>query len=440
MMCFLSFNINSENKNTNINKKIIIPDGIMVDGIEIGNYTIAEAKDQIDSYVKSLRNKKLTLVLDGKEFTTTLGDIGYTYKDIDFNSIISSIGKTGNIIERYRNIKDVSYNKLSLNLEFVMDAKKIEQFINKLKKYEYKPINATAKIENGKLYYLDSIYGMEIDFIKTRSSIIKEIINNKDKNNYVVNTSVKNIKPKYLNEDMAQCKDIIGSFTTKYTNSAQERASNLSNGAKLLNNIVVYPGEIFSAYKYLAPFTPENGYYEAGAFSDGKVIDTIGGGACQVTTTLYNALLMAELEIIERHEHSMTVSYVELARDAAIAGKYKDLKFKNNTNTPILIEAIAKNRQITFNIWGKESRKFKTRSIKYETVVISELPPQPDVIIEDNTKPRTYKKTTQTARKGYVAELYKLVFENEIEISRELINTSTYNPASKHITIGTLNN
>ena len=100
----------------------------------------------------------------------------------------------------------------------------------------------------------------------------------------------------------------------------------------------------------------KNGYYVAGAYSKGKVIDSIGGGACQVTTTLYNAVLEAELEIVERQAHSMTISYVDLSRDAAIAGTYKDLKFKNNTDVPILIEAYTKGRKITFNIWGYETR------------------------------------------------------------------------------------
>ena len=229
----------------------------------------------------------------------------------------------------------------------------------------------------------------------------------------------------------------MGTFTTEYADSSESRAKNLANGARLINNTVVYPGEVFSAYEHLAPFTRQNGYHVAGAYSKGKVIDSIGGGACQVTTTLYNAVLYAELEVVQRHEHSMTISYVDLSRDAAIAGTYKDFKFKNNTDVPILIEAYTKGRKITFNIWGHETRDTKNRRIEFETRVLSKTSPPPDVIEEDPTKPATYKKVTQAAHTGYKAELYKIVYENGVEVSRTLVNKSNYAPAPRYITVGT---
>ena len=94
--------------------------------------------------------------------------------------------------------------------------------------------------------------------------------------------------------------------------------------------MVLYPGDTFSAYEVVSPFTEENGYYMAGSYLNGKVVDSLGGGICQVSTTLYNAVLLAELEIVERAPHSMIVNYVEPSSDAAIAGTYKDFKFKND--------------------------------------------------------------------------------------------------------------
>jgi len=191
---------------------------------------------------------------------------------------------------------------------------------------------------------------------------------------------------------------------------------------------------VFSAYEKLTPFTVSNGYFEAGAYSNGKVIDSIGGGACQVTTTLYNAVLLSELEVVERQPHSMTISYVDLSRDSAIAGTWKDLKFKNDTKSPILIEAYTSGRTITFNIWGDETRDTKTRTIKFETVVLDEKAPGKDVVTKDPTKPTTYSLTTQSAHTGYVAELYKIVYENGVEVSR----TRVYNATPRYVTVGTM--
>jgi vancomycin resistance protein YoaR len=112
----------------------------------------------------------------------------------------------------------------------------------------------------------------------------------------------------------------------------------------------------------------------AGSYNAGRIEQTIGGGACQVTTTLYNAVLFAELEIVERSAHSMTVSYVDLAYDAAVAEGSKNFRFKNNLDMPILIEAFSEDRKITFRIWGHETRD-ENRTIKFENKVISETAP-----------------------------------------------------------------
>ena len=139
-------------------------------------------------------------------------------------------------------------------------------------------------------------------------------------------------------EMVLKCNSVLGSFSTTYRDSSTSRSSNLSNGASKINGTVIYPGETFSAYEELHPFTEANGYSAAGAYLNGMVVDSIGGGVCQVTTTLYNALLLAEVSITERAPHSMTVSYVEPSMDAAIAGTYTDLKFRNDSNAPIYID------------------------------------------------------------------------------------------------------
>lgn len=109
-----------------------------------------------------------------------------------------------------------------------------------------------------------------------------------------------------------------------------EDAANVENGASLINGTLLYPGDSFSVYSKVAPFTADNGYHLAGSYSNGQTVQTYGGGICQVSTTLYNAVLRAELNVTERSNHSMTVHYVPLSADAAISGTDKDLKFTNN--------------------------------------------------------------------------------------------------------------
>ena len=126
-------------------------------------------------------------------------------------------------------------------------------------------------------------------------------------------------EPKGSTEELAQVRDVLGSFTTSFAGSTADRKANIQNGCRLIDGITLYPGEEFSTYQKVAPFTEGNGYYMAGSFLNGKVVDSLGGGICQVSTTLYNAVLLAELNVTMRYNHSMTVSYVDISADAAIA-------------------------------------------------------------------------------------------------------------------------
>ncbi len=400
--------------------------------------TTEEAEEAVDEFVNELRKKELIIRVDENSVTTTLGDLGYSYK---LNNVIEQaleLGTTGNLIKRYKDLKDVAYEGITYPLEFYLDEYSVRELVStKVSEFNKEPVNATVSINKGKLVYTDHILGKKVDVEATVLNIVDIITNSWDRDNIVLDAYMEDVVPIYTRDVVELCNTILGSFTTEYADSAEGRAANLANGARLINNTVLYPGEIFSGYEHLAPFTAKNGYFVAGAYSKGKVIDSVGGGACQVTTTLYNAALEAELEIVQRHEHSMTISYVNLSRDAAIAGTYKDLKFKNNTDVPILIQAYTKGRKITFNIWGHETRDTENRRIEYVTRILSETAPPPDVVEEDPTKPVTYKKVTQSAHTGYKTELYKVVYENDIEVSRTLVNKSYYAPAPRYITVGT---
>ena len=126
-------------------------------------------------------------------------------------------------------------------------------------------------------------------------------------------------KPQGSEEELSKVKDVLGTFSTNYASSAAGRKANIANGSKKINGSVIYPGEEFSVYQTVAPFNADNGYKLAGAYENGTTVDAYGGGICQVSTTLYNAVIRAELEVTERSGHSMIVGYVDPSADAAIA-------------------------------------------------------------------------------------------------------------------------
>ena len=151
-----------------------------------------------------------------------------------------------------------------------------------------------------------------------------------------------------------KCNTVIGTFRTSYAGAGIGRAQNITAGAKHLHANVILPGDTFSVAEALMPFTEENGYATGGTYIDGQLSESIGGGVCQLSTTVYNALLQTRLEIVERYPHSMPVGYIPPGQDAAIAGDYKDLKFRNATKSPVVLLCETTGTEVTVTLYGSE--------------------------------------------------------------------------------------
>jgi len=235
-------------------------------------------------------------------------------------------------------------------------------------------------------------------------------------------------------EELESIQDVLGSYHTDFGTVVNGRTNNIKTGASKLDGLVVYPGETISVSEAIGPTTAENGYYPAGSYENGTTVETYGGGICQVSTTLYNAVIRAELEIVTRAAHSMIVSYVEPSMDAAIADGIKDLQFKNNQETPIYIEGYTSGGIIYFNIYGKETRP-SNRRVDFVSEVTSQTEPEKEYVAVGD-QPVGYIETTTKPHIGYTARLWKIVYENDVEVSRKVFNNSKYNPSKEVISVG----
>jgi len=243
------------------------------------------------------------------------------------------------------------------------------------------------------------------------------------------------VEPRGSEEELAKVQDLLGAYSTNYSSSSAGRAKNVQTGCSKVNGTILYPGDEFELCSTVSPFTQENGYELAGAYQNGTTVESFGGGICQVATTLYNAVIRAELDITMRFNHSMQVSYVQPSMDAAIAGNYKDLRFKNNTDAPIYIEGYCSGGIIYFNVFGQETRD-ANREISFESETLSTTDPETEFKL-DSSLAIGYWNVEQTAHTGCVAQLWKIVKVDGVQQSRELFNKSTYQASPKIITIGT---
>ncbi len=412
--------------------------GVYAENIDLSGMTEAEAVAAIDAYVEELKLVEIGLVAaDENEVKTTAGDLGVTWANPELIKEALELGSHGNVIERYKILADLQNDNKIFELELAFDIQAINDILaNECVRYDREAVNVSLLREDGEFHVVEGQIGYLLDI---ESSI--DVVNNYLTEEWTgevcsIPLDILVDEPEGSAEQLAAVTDVLGSFTTSYKSSGSARSANVENGAVLINGTTLYPGEEFSTYEAVAPFTQANGYYMAGSYMNGKVVDSLGGGICQVSTTLYNAVLLSELEVTERHNHSMIVSYVDPSADAAIAeSSGKDFCFVNNTEYPIYVEAYVKNKNITFNIYGKETRSAE-REVRYESEILEVIYPPADTIYVDANQPIGYI-VTESAHIGYKAKLWKIVTENGVEVSREQVNSSSYKMTPRSATVGT---
>lgn len=414
-----------------------IMDGIYVDDIDLSGKTYDEAVKLITDKVDAMSEATITLnSIADNSVSVTASQLGLKWSDTDIVADALYVGRSGSIVERYKQRKDLEHEKKVYPLKVEFDRNAVTSIVNEQgEKYNVEAKNATLTKEDGDFRITPGTKGEVIDVNASVSRIMSSLDGFTGSNMTIDLVVIEDI-PKAGEEDLEKIHDIIGSFKTSFSTSSADRSGNVRNGTRLVNGTVLLPGESFSMYNTVSPFTEENGYYLAGSYLNGMVVESLGGGICQVSSTLYNAVLRAELQVDERHNHSMIVSYVNLSSDAAISGTSKDFKFTNSSEYPIYIEGITtSDKQIIFNIYGVETRP-ENRKVSFESEQLSETIPEGDKIIADPSAPLGTI-TTQSAHTGYTGKLWKIVTVDGKETERTEINKSTYLPTPRTATVGT---
>lgn len=425
----VSVNVRAEGDDT-------IPQRVYFGDISVGGMTEEEAAAEVEDYVEQLGSTKVIFAAGENEVETTAGDLGLSWSNPDIVKEAAGLGKSGNLIVRYMAMKDLEHEDRVYEIGFSVDTAKIRSVLEA----NAQALNTEAKDggltrENGAFAVIPGSQGVTVN-LEESVAVIEEYFKQPwEEHSGKVELVADVVEPRGSEAELSKVKDVLGSFQTEYaSHSSGNRSTNISNGATKINGSVVYPGDQFSVYEMVSPFTPENGYELAGAYENGQTVESYGGGICQVSTTLYNAVIRAELEVVERFAHSMIVSYVAPSADAAIAGTYKDLKFINNTNAPIYIEGYTSGGYLTFTVYGQENRE-AGREVIFESETTSST--DPGVEFKGTGAPIGSITRVQGSHEGKTARLWKIVKVNGEEISREEFNNSTYRPSPTIYEVGT---
>lgn len=414
-----------------------ILDGIYMGSIDLSGMTAEEARASVSEFVEELKLKNIMFGAVGDHYVAvTAGDLGLQWENEQDIEAAVSLGKKGNIVKRYKTIQDLKHGNKVFDLQLSLDRDLLRVVLEEqCTEYDVPAVNATMERVDGQFVITGGQTGQQVNIEESLNKTCDYIANGWDYQDASIDLAVDVTEPRGNAEELAKLTDVLGTFTTSYSTSGPSRAKNVENGCRLINGTLLYPGEEFSTYETIRPFTEANGYYPAGSYLNGRVVDSIGGGICQVSTTLYNAVLLSELEVTERNNHSMIITYVKPSMDAAIAeSSGKDFRFVNNLGSPVYIEGHTEGKQITFTIYGMDERA-PGRRVSYESETLTTTHPDHEEITASSNQGVGYI-DVQSAHIGYTAQLWKIVEENGAEVSREVINKSSYKVSPRTAVVG----
>jgi vancomycin resistance protein YoaR len=256
----------------------------------------------------------------GYSYSFTGADIGFGWVNESVIDEALSLGKSGDIVSRYMQLEDLKREPKVYELDYSIDNELLSSIITACaEEYDQEAVNASM-VRNGEGFNItEGKAGRAIEQETVLSGLTDYLINEWDGSDLTYDLTVDVLEPLGSYEELSQMTDVLGTFTTSYSTSGSSRSANIANACSLINGTLVYPGEEFSTLDKITPFSEANGYFMAGSYLNGQVVDSLGGGICQVSTTLYNAVLLSELDVTERHCHSMIIGYVKPSMDAAIA-------------------------------------------------------------------------------------------------------------------------
>lgn len=409
-----------------------VPDDVFVEGIPIGGMLIEDALDKMEGINSSLQERTITLQAntaanDSKKWT--VAELGYKSEFIGLRPALLKL-REGDIWDRavYRYHFEKSYVlKQSWNVDLLDAAiRKQWSWIEK-----NQPVDASRTItENDEVVYEPHSDAYRLDL----TSLVKQV------NDWVVLTKeqlgspveqafqaelpVDVIHPK-VTLDSLKAEGIdrkIISFSTEFKTSAEGRAYNVTVTAEALNDWHLAPNEVFDYGKLIARAEELYEYREAPVILNGTLVPGIGGGICQVSSTLYNAVLLAGLGIEERRNHSIPVAYLPLGQDATYAGGSINFKFKNTTGKHLIIRTEVKDRKLTIKLFGTMDAK---DSYAIDSVTVKTIEPTTKETISANLS-AGQTRTIQQGKQGYIVETYRTHFIDGEEVSRKKISRDTY--------------
>lgn len=406
--------------------------------IFVNNFNIIKRKFQKNNIDLEVAYNDEVLERKLIEINTNMPGLTQDYLySIEEDQLIITKGKDGVVVDK-DNIKEKITNTITNFSNDIITNFEIPVKEEKSKEIDIEAIYKEIYSEPQDAYVIDEPFQVikDVDGVDFAISMEEaKAILAEDKEEYVIPLKITKANKTVADIGEKAFPDKLGTCTTRYDAGNTNRSTNLAIATRKINEYVLQPGEVFSYNKALGPRTIQNGYKEAHVFSGGDVVDGLGGGICQISSTLYNAVLEANLEIVERRNHSFTAGYLPAGKDATVVYGAIDFRFKNSRKYPIKITASVSGGVATVSIWGlKEEVEY---DVKIVSTVLQNIPCAEEVI-EDPSLPEGTRKIVKEGTNGCKSVTYKYVYSKSGElISKTLLSTDTYSTIKRVVKVGT---
>jgi len=403
--------------------------GVRMAGMDLGGLSKSEAQARLATMSAEFGNKTIRLNTGTRSYPVILRDIGVSVNVTDSVARAYFVGRHGDLFERLSDILACWKRGLDLPLVYAFDKgvllKRLEKIAVEL---DREAVDAQVLYRDGVVRIRPDTPGCRLEKEASASSIIQAVNTGRDE----VALRVKTLRPSITAADLRGVDGLLASYSTPTAGSARSRLHNLRLACKAIDGCLVKPGEVFSYNSRVGPRLPKKGFMFAPVFVEGEVRQGPGGGVCQVSTTLYNAALLAGLKIRQRSHHSMPVHYVPPGRDATVEYGRIDLKFENATGAPVYISAEVVSGRVVVNLFGK---KTGNRQVEIETRGYSVIPYRVIERLDDGLAPGE-RVERKAGRVGYRVKVYRVVKQAGIVIDRELVSNDYYAPSDRVVAVG----
>ena len=409
-------------------------DGTTVDGVNVSGMTLQQALEHWEREVESAYRQTAAVLNDGTQVTAE--QLGYASNYAQVLSGAWNAGRSGSLVERYRHIEAASAHPTAYEVSRTLydDALVRQYAANVAAQVDAQPQDARLKAFNTETYNFE-FEPEQSGRVLNQEALVADIEAALSAGGASVNLQIETIAPAGTQENVASQYGMISYAITNASSSSSNRLSNIRLALSMIDGTCLEPGESFSFNAVVGQRTTDRGFKTATAYSGGKVTEEVGGGICQVSTTLFNAVVKADLKVDERHSHSLTVSYVDLGKDAAVDWGNKDLRFTNTSSDRVYICCyLTEDKRVRVGVFGKlldDGVTITLEGVKTGTV---------DYTTEYQMNFELYSGQTrlvQNGKKGYKATTYKIWWDaNGNELRRSELCKSTYQATPEIIEYG----